>query len=175
MVNSKWNLRFLVLAHEIGRWSKDPSSRVGCLVIDDNRNHLSMGYNGFPRGVPDDPEMLANREIKYKIIVHAEANAIASAARNGHSLDGGTMFTKMFPCSQCASLIIQAGIKCVVYVENKDYEERWKDSVSVSKTMFSQVGVQVVRYSEPEFLGYLRAPDEVASAEPLQFSPPPLN
>lgn len=124
--------------------------------MDDDRNQLSGGYNGFPRGVTDSAEILANRELKYKIIVHAEANAVASAARNGHSLKGGTMYTTMFPCSQCAALIIQAGIKCVVYVENKDYEARWADNIATSQAMFQEVGMQVIRYSQEEFGEHLR-------------------
>jgi dCMP deaminase len=140
-MTTKWDIRFLENARLIGRWSKDPSTKVGCVVVDPDKNQLSSGFNGLPRGVEDTPERLNNREVKYKIVCHAEANAIASAARNGHSLKGSILYTTCFPCAQCAALIIQAGIGEVVYTINRDYEARWADDVALAHQIFQEAGV----------------------------------
>ena len=83
----KWDKRFLDLSQLISSWSKDPSTKVGAVVVDDDRRVISLGYNGFPRGVSDD-ERLDNRESKYKIVTHAEANALLFASE---SLKGYTI------------------------------------------------------------------------------------
>ena len=70
-MTSKWDTRFLSLAEHISSWSKDPSTKVGAAIIGPYRDIISLGYNGFPRGVEDTPERLENRELKYKMIVHA--------------------------------------------------------------------------------------------------------
>lgn len=152
MNNPTWDRRMLQAAVLTGSWSKDPSTKVGCLVIDADRNQLSGGYNGFPRGIADD-DRLNDREQKYKIVVHAEANAVAAAARNGHSLKGGVLYTTAFPCSQCCALIIQAGIRHVVYLRREDFEKRWADDIRISQTMFQEVGIGVTAYTEEEIDG----------------------
>ena len=72
MLNKKWDLRFIELAKHISGWSKDPSTKVGCVVVGEDREIRSTGFNGFPRGIDDNPERLANRETKYPLICHAE-------------------------------------------------------------------------------------------------------
>ena len=83
-MNTDWDKRFLELASVVGSWSKDPSTKVGAVIVNENKQIVSMGYNGFPRGVRDDYR-LENRETKYNLIVHAEANAIIHAKE---SLEG---------------------------------------------------------------------------------------
>src|SRR3989344_2191240 len=75
----KWDRRFLALAEHVAQWSKDPSTKTGAVIVDPNNRVVSLGYNGFPRGVNDLPERLSNRELKYKIIVHCERNALLFA------------------------------------------------------------------------------------------------
>ncbi len=72
MINSKWDKRFMKLAREISTWSKDPSSQIGAVIINDERRILATGYNGFPKGIRDTEERLNDREQKYPMIVHAE-------------------------------------------------------------------------------------------------------
>jgi dCMP deaminase len=87
---NKWNERFLELAKHVASWSKDPSTQVGAIIVDpETRVVLGMGYNGFPRGVDDHPDRYANRELKYSLVVHAEANAILEA---GKTCNGATLF-----------------------------------------------------------------------------------
>ena len=107
-----WNQRFLSLAEHISTWSKDPSTQVGAVIVDDQRRIISTGYNGFPRGVNDFPERYNNRDIKYEMIVHGEINAILFA---NQSIHGCTLYTWPFmPCSRCAAIVIQSGIRTVV-------------------------------------------------------------
>ena len=85
-VSNKWDIRFLELAKHISGWSKDPSTKVGCVVVGEDREIRSTGFNGFPRGISDDNERLTDRNQKYPLICHAEENAIMHAARIGVSL-----------------------------------------------------------------------------------------
>jgi dCMP deaminase len=81
-MQGKWDVRFLRLAHEVAKWSKDPSTKVGCILVKDKKV-ISMGYNGFPAGISDDLSRLEDRSIKYEITVHAEVNAVTNAALHG--------------------------------------------------------------------------------------------
>ena len=80
-MSEKWDGRFLSLATHIANWSKDPSTKVGCVVVGPDREIRSTGFNGFPRGIADTDERLSDRELKSPLICHAEENAIMHAAR----------------------------------------------------------------------------------------------
>ena len=75
----KWDVRYIELAHKVSEWSKDPSTKIGCVVVGDKGQVLAQGYNGFPRGIEDSEERLDNRETKLKYVVHGEMNAIYNA------------------------------------------------------------------------------------------------
>ena len=126
-------------------YSKDQSTKVGALIIGENNEPLSWGYNGFPRGVDDGrPERHDRTKEKYKWSEHAERNAIYSAARSGHKLFGSRIFVSSLPtCVDCARAIIQAGIT-EVYVEAKAVEQpRWKEDWELTQTMYEEAGVQL--------------------------------
>src|SRR5690242_4489325 len=112
----KWDFHFLNLAADIARWSKDPSTKVGAVLVDDQNIVRGMGYNGFPRGVNDDPERLNNRELKYKMVVHAEVNAILSAGSRsrGSRLYVYPAFFTPCICNECCKVAIQAGVKEII-------------------------------------------------------------
>lgn len=136
-----WNYRFMDMAHLVATWSKDPSSKVGAVIVDANRRIISTGYNGLAIGVEDSIERLTNRDIKYKIILHAEENAIMFAKRD---LSGCSLYvTTLPPCAHCASLIIQSGIK-TVYACKSDIPERWKESYDLTTAMFKESDVKLV-------------------------------
>lgn len=140
MINH-WDSGFLDLAEYWGsKKSKDPSTKVGCVIVRPDRTVASMGYNGFPRGVNDSHERLFHRPTKYLMVVHAEANAVVTAREPLH---GYTCYTWPFPpCSQCAALLIQAGIKRVVAPAiPPELAERWDDSLSATAQMFIEAGV----------------------------------
>lgn len=139
----KWDTRFLELAKHISEWSKDPSTKVGSVAVKDRRI-LATGYNGFPRGVADLPGRLENRNEKYLRTVHAEANAVAQAAKNAISLAGADIYVWPFiPCSSCCTLLIQAGVRRVI-VPNTEIPDRWLESFGMSQAMFAEAGIDLV-------------------------------
>ena len=143
MILKKWDLRFLEMARNAASWSKDASTKVGAIIVDDDKRVISVGYNGFPKGVRDD-ERLDDRQEKYKIIVHAERNALLFANTNVKNCH---IYTYPFlPCSVCAGMIIQAGIKRVVSVKNNNL--RWQQDFKVSRKMFQEAEIHVIEYDE---------------------------
>lgn len=136
----KWHKRFLDLADHISSWSKDPSTRVGAVVVRPDRTIASLGFNGFPRSVDDTPSRYSNREVKYQFICHAEANAIVSTKGD---LSGHILYSyPLHPCNECAKLVIQSGITTVV--TKTPTEERWSGSFNVASQMFAEAGVKVI-------------------------------
>lgn len=137
-MSEKWDARFIGLAEHIASFSKDPSTRVGAVIVDPAHRILSMGFNGFARGVQDTPERLNDRETKYEMVVHAEINAILFAKCD---LDGMILYTyPLPPCARCAALIINAGVKEVVAPPVT--QERWVTSCSLALDMFYEAGVE---------------------------------
>ena len=129
------------LAKEAASWSKDPSTKIGAVCIGSKGQVLSTGYNGFPRGIDDSLTRYYDRELKYKMVVHAEMNAIFNATYNGVSLDGSTMYVHGLPvCSDCAKGIIQVGIKRVV-MPTQEVPDHWKESWEFTQGMFKEAGV----------------------------------
>ena len=136
----KWHKRFLNLAKHISGWSKDPSSKIGAVIVDQNRRIISTGYNGFAVGVDDSEERLNDRETKYKIVLHAEENAILFSKQN---LNGCSLYVSgLPPCAHCASLIIQSGVKNV-YAWKQEIPERWQESVKLTEKVFEEAGVML--------------------------------
>ena len=142
-MSEKWDRRFLELAEHISTWSKDPSTKVGCVVVGEDREIRSTGFNGFPRGIEDDAERLADREQKYPLICHAEENAIMHAARTGVSLKGNIAYVTWPPCTRCTRSLIQAGISEVVYPTGIEIPERWEDDLGIAMGMMEEAGITV--------------------------------
>jgi dCMP deaminase len=143
-ISTKWQGRFIKLAQEISTWSKDPSSAVGAVIVRPDRTICSVGFNGFPRKVKDDPHAIANRDTKLLRTIHAELNAILSAKE---PLEGYSLFVWPFqPCANCASAIIQSGIKDVYcpYNAHLDSYERWRESFQEALHMFDEAEVRVI-------------------------------
>lgn len=138
-MNDKWDRRFLDLAHHVSLWSKDPSTKVGCVLVDPRRVVIGIGYNGFPRGVNDSDERLADRAVKYQMVQHAEANAVLNASASAR---GATAFVTHPPCANCAGLLIQAGIaRIVTTAPGEGLAERFKDSFASARIMCTEAGL----------------------------------
>ena len=138
----KWDKRFLALAQHVAGWSKDPSTQVGAVIVDDKRRVVSVGYNGFPMGVDDAEERYADRDTKYKMVVHAERNALLFANK---SPEGCTAYVSLMPCSACAGMMIQAGIKRIVApVTPPELESRWGEDMAISRQMFEEAGIELI-------------------------------
>ena len=140
-MSEKWDRRFIDLALHISGWSKDPSTKVGCVVVGEDREIRSTGFNGFPRGIEDSMERLEDRELKYPLICHAEENAIMHAARIGISLKDCTAYVTWPPCTRCARSLIQAGVTEVVYPDNIEIPDRWVEDFERSSSMMEEAGV----------------------------------
>lgn len=95
--------------------SKDPSTKVGTVIATVDGHSLSTGYNGFAKGLRES-EAKWTRPLKYKYVVHSEANALVSAARLGVSLDGAVAYCTLQPCSNCAAQLVNAGITRIVFL-----------------------------------------------------------
>ena len=140
-MSDKWDRRFIDLALHISGWSKDPSTKVGCVVVGEDREIRSTGFNGFPRGIDDSMERLEDRELKYPLICHAEENAIMHAARIGISLKDCTAYVTWPPCTRCARSLIQAGVVEVVYPGDIEIPDRWIEDFERSNSMMKEAGV----------------------------------
>lgn len=146
MTTDKWNRRFLELAQLVSSWSKDPSTKCGSVIVRPDKTVASVGYNGFPRGTKDDPELYNDRAVKYERVVHAECNAILNAKE---PLDGCQIYIWPLPsCANCSAHIIQAGIKDVHFFDEPEKYERWADSVEIGRTMYSEAGIGLHRYNQ---------------------------
>lgn len=138
----KWDYRFLEMAELVASWSKDPSTKVGAVIADDKNRVVSLGFNGFPRGINDDEELYKNREEKYKRVLHAEQNAlIFSHKRN---LSGCTLYIHPIPpCNRCSLDIIQHGISRVVSYQLTKHDARWSDSCNLSLKLLEEAGIKI--------------------------------
>lgn len=141
----KWVERWFERAKQVSAWSKDPSTKIGAVFVNEEKHReLSAGYNGFPRGIKDD-NRLNDRELKYKMIVHAEMNAIFSAVNNGVSLEGSSLFVWGLPiCSECAKGVMQIGAKKVYVKEEFVSVERWRESWELSQNLFKEANIKVI-------------------------------
>lgn len=138
---SSWHRYFMDMAHKVASRSKDPNTKVGCIVTSKDKVVVASGYNGIPQGVRDLPERM-ERPAKYLWTAHAEENAVALAARVGASLRDGYAYVTHHPCSRCARSLIQAGIQ-VVYVD-RGITNMPQEEFDVAKQMFTEAGVYVI-------------------------------
>ena len=147
---NKWDKRFTDLAMHVAGWSKDPSTQVGAVIVGPDKEVLSVGYNGFPRGMNDSEERLNDRPLKYALTVHAERNAILNAARYGISLKGSTLYViatsggKYWggaPCQACSIEVAQAGISQVVAPTPHGMPDRWRASCHEGAEVLRECGI----------------------------------
>ena len=130
-----WDEYFMGIALLSAKRSKDPSTQVGACIVNQYNKIVGIGYNGFPIGCDDDQLPWGKtsedtNETKYPYVVHAEANAILNSTKDLH---GSRIYVALFPCNECTKLIIQSGVKEIIYLSDK-YKDT--DSVKASKKMF---------------------------------------
>lgn len=150
-MSERWDRHFLGMALFHSQLSKDPSTRVGSVIVGPDREILSGGFNGFPRGIADTPARLNDRDVKLKLVVHAEMNALLAAARTGMRLKGCTLYlgatddTGMVwggpPCTRCTVEIIQVGIREIVSYPLKTAPSRWHDDLKLARELLAEAGV----------------------------------
>lgn len=136
-----WDEYFMGVAFLSAQRSKDPNTQVGACIVDQNKKIVGVGYNGFPIGCSDD-QLPWDREgaygdTKYPYVCHAELNAIINST--SANLNGCTIYIGFFPCNECAKLIVQSGIKKIIYLTDKYYDT---DPMKASRRMFDLAGVK---------------------------------
>lgn len=141
-----WDDYFTAIAFLTAKRSKDPNTQVGACIVDQNKCIIGLGYNGFPRGCSDDHLPWARQadsqlHTKYPFVCHAEVNAILNKC--SASVKGATLYVALFPCNECAKLIIQAGIQEVVYTSDKYHDT---DCCRASRILFNMAGVKLRQY-----------------------------
>ena len=140
MFNIKWDKRFLSLAQHIATWSKDPSTQVGAVLVDNKKRVIGMGYNGFARGVEDKAIRYENRPLKYQMVIHAEANALLNAVDD---VEGSHCYASQRPCAPCMALLIQSGISYIISPSPPvGLAERLSESFAIASTMADEAGVE---------------------------------
>lgn len=151
-----WDEYFMGVAILSSYRSKDPSTKVGACIVNEDKRIIGIGYNGFPFGCSDEvfPWGKIGKELdtKYPYVVHAEPNAILNSTT---SLKGATLYVTLFPCNECAKLIIQSGIKHIVYMDDKykdnDYyiaSRRMFDAANVTYKQMEKVNIIVGGYND---------------------------
>jgi len=158
-----WDEYFMSVAFLTAMRSKDPSTQVGACIVNADDRIVGVGYNGFPSGIPDEAlpwEKTSSDgylETKYPYVCHAELNAVLN--KNVESCKGCRLYSTLFPCCECAKVIIQSGIRCVIYASDKNREQ---DVFKASKRMFALAGVKMMCYmpAAPELCLPLRYPGD---------------
>jgi dCMP deaminase len=141
----KWDKFFLGLAEYVSRASKDPSTKVGAVLVSPDRTDIILGYNGFARKMKDDKRLYSDRKKKYPRIIHGEMNAVMLARR---SVAGYTLYTYPFiSCDRCAVHMIQAGIvRAVALAPTQEQQARWGEAFTLTRQFFAEAGVKLVEY-----------------------------
>ena len=144
-LTDKRDKRFMKLAQEVSTWSKDPSTQAGAVIVSPDKKDIVLGFNGFASRMKGDPELYANREVKYSRIIHCEVNAVISAKR---SLEGYTLYTWPFlSCDRCAVTMVQAGIvRAVAPKATAEQATRWEEFFVKTRAYFAEAGIEVVEY-----------------------------
>ncbi len=150
-MSDRWDRYFLDLALRSAAMSYDPSTQVGAVIVGPDREVRGTGYNGFPRGIADTAERLNNRDLKLRLTVHAERNAVLNCSRVGIPTKGCTLYFIATddsggtwggcPCTGCSTELIQAGIAAVVSPPFKAGPSRWRDDVEFARTLLAEAGV----------------------------------
>jgi dCMP deaminase len=177
-VSDRWDRHFLGLAENHARMSKDPSTKVGSVIIGPDREIRSAGFNGFPRGIADTTERLTNRDEKMRLVVHAEMNAVLAAARVGIPLKGCSLYLVATdasgaiwggpPCTRCTVEVIQAGISHVVTWPFKSVPSKWLQDIEFAKGLLHEAGIgyREVTESDACHAGICAAADCVVGHQP---------
>lgn len=159
-MSDRWDNHFIDLAVAHAKMSKDPSTRVGAVIVGPDREIRSAGFNGFPRGIADTAERLSDRDTKLKLVVHAEMNAILAAARMGTSVNGCTLYLAATdltgeiwggpPCTRCTVEAIQAGISMVVTIPFKAVPSKWRDDLVLAQSVLQEAGIGYREIARPQ-------------------------
>lgn len=137
-----WDETWINLCYEMAKRSKDRSTRVGCVIVNQKNIPVALGYNGIPRNCNDDIDYRHQRPQKYFFFEHGERNAIFNAAREGIALEGCKIYITAPPCVDCSRAIIQSGIIEVI-CDSLSVSERWKAACNAGLEMLLEANIIV--------------------------------
>lgn len=150
-----WNEWFMRQVYLIATKSKDKSSKIGAIVVNENDHQIvKVGYNGFPVGVNDNINERCERPLKYAFTSHAESNAIVFSARDGVKTNGCILYTSGQCCIECTKVVIQSGIRKVIYhkqfddIWNESYRKQWEGHKEISTILFRESGVIIEEFNQ---------------------------
>lgn len=148
-----WDKYFIDIADTVRQKSKDPSSKIGAVLVGTSNQIISTGFNGFPIGINEDVSERWERPIKYQYVCHAERNAVSLAARTGVSTLNSTLYIYGFgppcvPCTECVKVVLQAGVKRIVGYPDKPAPDNWVDDLAFSLALVKEVGIEFVEFGE---------------------------
>lgn len=140
---SKWDLRFLDLAEHISHWSKDPTTQVGCIIVDERNVVIGMGFNGFPQGNSDRREVLMDRDKKRLRTIHAEMNALHFSTK---SVEGARVYVTHHPCAACTANLLQhkPGSIIIPKTTTTPLGPDWEESIKESNLMLEEHGIPLI-------------------------------
>ena len=145
-----WDDYFMNIAALSAHRSKDPNTNVGCCIVNPDKRIVGIGYNGLPAGCKDEDYPWAREgellETKYPYVVHAEVNAVLNSTV---SLKNCTAYVTLFHCNECAKVLIQSGVKEIVFLSDK---YNGTDSSVASRRMLSDAGIQIRRHARTRLI-----------------------
>lgn len=130
-----WDEYFFSIMDAASLRSKDPNTKVGAVIVNNQNRILSIGYNGFPPGFKD-TEKRWEKPNKYYYVTHAELNAILNS---NSRVDGSKLYVPFWPCKECAKYLITAGIK-EVHIKSDYYKN------PISEEIFDECGIKVIKH-----------------------------
>ena len=155
------------MADLVSKKSKDPSTQVGAVLVDDKNRMVSIGYNGFARGTADHRRLYLDRPEKHRRILHAEANALLFADRAGVYL-----YVTHPPCSQCTAMALQSGVHTIIYDASRHLAADWEESFESAVCMAWEANAGIFKYDV--YNGRLsrihKATCEMTEGENVKFS-----
>lgn len=142
---SSWDKFFVEMADFVSQKSKDPSTKIGAVIVGQDNEVVAIGFNGFPRSVEDtNVPTRYERPTKYEYTEHAERNAIFNAARIGASVHGCSLYMNAHPvpCTDCTRAVIQSGISTIIGPTESKMGPHWEDNLRTAKTMLEEAGIE---------------------------------
>ena len=137
---TKWDWRFLDLVKRVASWSKDPNTKMGCLIVSSDRRHVSWGYNGFPEGIADNSRLM-DRDLKRQMMEHSERNCVYNCPFEPRDYNCTAYITGQ-PCIDCAKALMAKQIRRVVCLEHP-FIERWRANMELAESMLKEVGTDI--------------------------------
>ncbi len=150
-----WDNYFMSMVFFIAQKSKDTSTKIGSVIVGQDNEIISTGYNGLARGVDDTKPERYLRPEKYFWFEHSERNSLYNAARIGVSTKGCRLYTNGIPCADCCRGVIQSGIKeIIVYGPwDRGNSAKWLESIRYSKEMLQETNIPIRYYEGSLTLG----------------------